>query len=649
MKNVLLIVILFCSTASAKTFYFSNSSGSDSRTAIQAQNPLTPWQTLDKLNEVFKTLLSGDSILLKRGDEFFGSINLVVSGSRGKPIVISAYGTGEAPLVTGFAKIENWTQLNKGIWESERLKNVPSDLSLILIDNEIQPIGRFPNVASGNKGYLIISAHSGKNNLTGSLPLISENMSGADIVVRSSQYTIDKAKILSQNGASFNIGPGLTYEPKEGYGFFIQNHPSTLDVAGEWYLETKKKKLQVFSGNKKPAAVKIALLDKLVTGNGISFIKIVNLQFSGANNNIIYVRGPGAGFEIQDCDVSNSGGNGIFFRTVRDIIIENCRVSKCLNQGISVTENSIVRNCDVNQTGYIAGMTENNAGMAAISNTGDGSTTELNRVKNSGYIGIRFGRSNNLIKNNVVDSFCLIKQDGGGIYAQGKKGEVYAGTAITGNIVLNGIGAPEGTNTANNNAVGIYCDDFMNNLNVTNNTASSCGVGIYFHNTQNIIATNNVSYNNSRVQLQISSDKNDYPVRDLRIQNNLFVSGNPKQVVSYFSAKQNDFESFGIIDDNIYARPGMETGNFFQKKIGKKMAANYTLETSRIAYPGLDKNSKKLPASIRDFSTLYFIYNPEAEKKIFSLKGNFLDVENNKYSGKLSLPGFSSLLLIRKS
>src|SRR5215475_10608106 len=99
MKNLLLSLLvaklaLLSGIAGATTYYFSTSDGDDSRTSAQAQNSSTPWKSIDKLNSFFSSLQAGDQVLFKRGDVFYGSINISKSGSSGSPIVFGAYGSG---------------------------------------------------------------------------------------------------------------------------------------------------------------------------------------------------------------------------------------------------------------------------------------------------------------------------------------------------------------------------------------------------------------------------------------------------------------------------------------------------------------------------------------------------------------------------
>src|SRR5438094_4151506 len=101
--------------AQAATYYLSSVSGDDSRSASQARNPATPWRTVNKLNAYFSNLQPGDSVLFKRGETFYGQLDIGQSGTATAPIVISAYGSGAKPILTGFTTVSDWASLGSGI------------------------------------------------------------------------------------------------------------------------------------------------------------------------------------------------------------------------------------------------------------------------------------------------------------------------------------------------------------------------------------------------------------------------------------------------------------------------------------------------------------------------------------------------------
>src|SRR6478736_5530370 len=108
-------------SANAANYYFSTSDGNDSRSSLLAQDPTTPWQSIDKLNSFFPSLQPGDQVLFKSGDTFFGAIVTAKSGTLSAPLTLSSYGSGAKPVISGLSTIASWTNLGNGIYESNVL------------------------------------------------------------------------------------------------------------------------------------------------------------------------------------------------------------------------------------------------------------------------------------------------------------------------------------------------------------------------------------------------------------------------------------------------------------------------------------------------------------------------------------------------
>lgn len=78
--------------AKGTVYYFSSTDGNDANDGL---SPETPFYSLKKAEEL--SLKGGDSLLLKRGDTWYGSVTLELNkGSKEEPIKISAYGDTEA-------------------------------------------------------------------------------------------------------------------------------------------------------------------------------------------------------------------------------------------------------------------------------------------------------------------------------------------------------------------------------------------------------------------------------------------------------------------------------------------------------------------------------------------------------------------------
>lgn len=227
MKKILTISLVFyLHTAWATNYYFSSVSGNDSRTPAEAQNPSTPWKSLDKLNSFFKKLRPGDAVLLKRGETFYGSITITKSGAAGSPIVVGAYGSGDRPVIAGLVPLTKWTSTGNGIYESYN-SSLPGELSMLLLNDNPQPVGRYPN-----QGYLTFESHAGKKSITDNELSSSTNWQGAELVIRQSHWKLDKYLIKSQSAKTLYYSG--TSSPKDNFGYFIQNNVKTLDQLGEW-------------------------------------------------------------------------------------------------------------------------------------------------------------------------------------------------------------------------------------------------------------------------------------------------------------------------------------------------------------------------------------------------------------------------------
>src|SRR5690606_7028021 len=247
-----LVFVILYNHSEAANYYFSQVSGNDSRTSQEAQNPNTPWKSIDKLNAVFNTLQPGDAIYFKRGETFFGTIHINKSGTAGNPIKIGAYGSGPKPVITSLVAISNWKSVGAGVFESTTSLSAPS-VSVLLVNNSMQEMGRFPNSGTANDGYLTVETVSGTTRITGNLAG-SPNWNGGEVVIKKEQWIIDTQKITAHSGNALTFTGGSSYKPKVGYGFFIKNHIKTLDKTGEWYYNPSTKKMNVFLGNTNPSA-----------------------------------------------------------------------------------------------------------------------------------------------------------------------------------------------------------------------------------------------------------------------------------------------------------------------------------------------------------------------------------------------------------
>jgi hypothetical protein len=88
-----IILIFLCGTCLAENYYIDQRGGNDSNSGISKN---TAWRSLKNVNAF--EFQGGDSILFRRGGHWKGILNLGGSGSKGRRIVLSAYGKGVTPI-----------------------------------------------------------------------------------------------------------------------------------------------------------------------------------------------------------------------------------------------------------------------------------------------------------------------------------------------------------------------------------------------------------------------------------------------------------------------------------------------------------------------------------------------------------------------
>lgn len=610
-KFILPILLLHLAVAvNAASYYFSAVSGDDARSATDAQSAATPWKTIGKLNAIMCTLKPGDAVFFKRGETFDGAIVVTVSGTSALPITFGAYGTGNLPVINGFSTLSGWSQARTNVWEAS-FAPAGGSTNMVVKNNKQQAIGRYPNANAANGGYLTVDSHTGATELTSSQLSTSINWTGADVAVRKNRWVIDRSKITYNYGTTLGFVAGSTYDITDKFGFFIENHTNTLDQDGEWYYDNLRGKLQMYFSDNNPAAytVKGSVTGTLVTANFQNYITFNNLSFTGANAYVFNLTNC-SNITIGACTFSFSGGNAIHAFSSSNIIIRGSSFSDTNNDDVYMEwncNNIKVRNNVFKNTGIIPGMGYNSADTyKGMFIRGDNNLIEYNEVDSTGFNGIHIEGNYDTVKNNLVNVFNFVKDDGGGVYTGQGLGDnnVYYGKLITGNIILNGIGAIKGVDDTTYLAVqGIYLDDNTNHTTVTGNTTAFCGqTGIFNHNSTYTTITGNTMYDNGKEQFLAVRVAN--PVSSVTLKNNIMFSKTSTQIVnrieSYYGS--NNLAQFGTFDSNYYCRPFDNNYIFYSlySQGGSYFTAYDNMDTWRSKF-GFDGGSKGAPVTVPAF------------------------------------------------
>lgn len=642
---MLFVLLLSDCLAKANTYYFSSSSGDDSRTTTEAQNPNTPWKSISKLNSIISLLAPGDSILFKRGDTFYGSIYISVSGLLSLPIVFSAYGNGSQPIISGLTTLNGWSDAGGGVQEANCSSCTASD-NILIINGVLQRIGRYPNT-----GYLTYQSYSGNNSITSNQLSGATNWTGAEVVIRKNHWVMDRNKITGQSGNTINYNSASTYGGTKNFGFFIQNDPRTLDTMGEWCFNSGNSDLSVYFGGNVPSQynVQTSTVDTLIFMEGQSNIIFDNLTFEGSNQYDLLINWSNY-ITIQNCSFDYSGSEAIRCSACKYFTLTNSSLNHTLDNAIDLgynSTNSTITNNIIKNTGYMAGMGGDGDGTySAMVPGAGGSVIKNNEIDSTGYNAIIFDGNASVVEDNFINTFCFVKDDGGGIYTYtGNPSLTYQERTVKNNIVINGIGAPVGAN-GTLEVHGIYMDDNASQVTISGNTVANCNsAALVVHNAHDLIFDSNTVYNSAK-QFDLSEDNNSNVIRNIISSHNIFFSKSPLQPCMDMSTVVSSAGNLGTFDSNYYCMP-IDTSQVITAYIGNN---NYAFSLSDWkSYSSQDAHSKGFPVFITDTSKILFQYNATSSDMKILLNGTYIGMDGTHYSNSITLKPFSSIILIKIS
>ncbi|MBO0938672.1 right-handed parallel beta-helix repeat-containing protein [Fibrella sp. HMF5335] len=579
----------------AQVTYYVSTTGNDNNTGRSASQA---YQSLSKVSSL--TLQAGDSVLFKRGDTFRGTLQISQSGAAGRPIVFAAYDRGNKPVLSGSIPVTGWTRssFNANIWQvncsacGDRLTGVyRSEVAL--------PLGRYPNPTAPNKGYLTINSHDQKYRIV-SLETLPLGFAGGEVAMRPTQWIIDRAVISAQYKDTLNLINNSTYFPADGWGFFIQNHPKTLDQQGEWCYTGSSKTISLFDSlaNPNSQTITAAVSQKGIDASNASNVVLRNLQVAESLATAVAVSNSSS-FSFVSVDLVNSGEDGITITgSGRDLLIDGCKLLNTNNNGILIESNYrdvILRNNTIRKVGALPGRGKSGDGQYnGIQSKAEFVLMENNTIDSVGYNGITFW-NNTTIRQNVISNFCMTKSDGGALYVWNGGKQPMTNVKLTSNIIYNGLGAPEGSfQKEYSGANGIFLDNCVEQVDISDNTIFKTHQwGIYLHATSNVQVRGNTSFNNGMSQFTMYHDAGICVMRGHTVQNNIFVGREAVQIAAQIESNADDLQQYGFFDYNYYASPFININNI-QAVINSYGYSRIPLETWQARF-GHDVHSRTEP------------------------------------------------------
>ena len=644
---VYLLFISSLTTTFGQTIYYVASSGSDSNNGRSSDSP---FQTVSKINSL--PLQPGDQVLFKRNDTFRGSLKITQSGIAGNPIVIDAYGSGNKPVITGAALVTNWVTIGNNTWQAS-CPGCGDRITGLYRNNAPLPLGRYPNLDASNKGYLTVQSHTGKTQLT-SQQALSTNWTGGEAVFRPVQWILNRATITGQTGNTLTIVGGGNYDISDNWGYFIQNHPATLDQTGEWYYNPTNKTIQLYDSQANPNSqvITATTFSEGINLSSVSYITIRNLQVTQTLATGLLATNS-SNIAISNTDITQSGEDGISIKgNGQQMLFENNLIEEANNNGVAIEtyQNITFRGNTIRRIGLIPGRGKSGDGTyvgfqsASTANT----LIENNVLENIGYNALNFS-TNTIVQRNQISNFCMTKSDGSALYIWNGNQQPMSNIHLISNVIYNGIGASEGSPSGTfSGANGIYLDDCTTNIEVAGNSVYNCqGYGFFLHGSSNVQLTGNTAYNNAGGQLSITSAGGCQP-RNNVIQNNIFVSRLANQFNVKYESNQNDLVSYGQFDNNTYARPFEDTYKVLAV-YNSTTGANLSLAQwqSRYNKDLATTNSPLTYASGNPDDYIKCMANPTANASQVTLDGTFRDMRNRVCSGQITLPAYSMVILLK--
>jgi hypothetical protein len=664
-------------------YYISNSTGND---ANPGTSPAVPWKSVNKVNAMWNVFVTGDSVLFNKGDIFYGS--LTISGRNGtaiNPIVFGSYGSGNLPVIRSSQPVTGWTVYSGNIWKATLVKlskqvwngsafvpyyfRTPS----LFINNIGQRLGREPDYNTTDGGFRTIASHLADNSRiteAANLPYTANQFQGAEVTIRTNREYFKTEKVTSHNGTgspgknvfvtATNTDPFVNTIIDQ-YGYFFQNHINTLNLDGEWCHDTTTSTLYLYSTtDPNTRAIEAPYYPSALVINNSSYLKVTGLQLENASDNTV----AGASDDnvtIANCYINNSNLYGSYIYLITNSSYLNNTIINCNNSGLrlELCSGMTVSGNTIKKVGMYEGMGDQGTvayiGLRVITNSsGNNTIIEKNSVDSIGYLGVNMGGFGVFVRQNEVSNFCLLKDDGGGIYCATN---TYV-TKIYQNFVHDAPGAPFGAPSGSQlKPAGIYSDNGSQNQEVYNNTIYNIGYwGILANLSNNNSYHDNTIFNCSGNALCLNTyfNSSGYAALSNNVKRNILFPRSSAQRCAVYINTLNPADltsNLGTLDSNYYCQP-YTGGNVVQVQGGS--TTNYTLSSFKTAYPAYESHGIITPhllnAGDNPATFLRLIVNTTSSVSPVNLgSSTYVDAAGTSYTGTVNIPAYGSLALIATS
>ena len=628
---------------------------------------------LKTIQTAYDKLKPGDSLSIKRG-VYRETVTLDEKASEASPIVIQAFPGDEGEAVISAAdEIHGWQKCPNQAscagnpnWQHIFYADVGLEVKQLFQGGVRLKRSRYPNAGwlyptSGdphdpNKVFFDSSLQGKDGYFVGSTCHIKTAMWQLDQIAVHA-YSAGDGKITLESSTRYAISPS--------FGYYFTNVIGEINEEGEWACDAAQKRVYLWPLR--------ASLDNIEGGwrqygidtcAGCSYHIVKGLAVKYAiDDGIRLYKTDHVTIKENTIDYSYSSAIEEYEGSNSSILSNTIRYSN--ERGITDHDLSA---CHVITGNMVYATGAENIGDDLIQGVGQGisisgSHAQIinNRVDRSGYTGIYIGgqTSGREIAYNYVTNSCLSLSDGGGIYTGGHSSSTeqdhfhhnivtdvwgyLGGCAEYRNSYLNSPALCRGE------AYGIYLDEEGNNRVFERNTVINGGdVGIFFHWVRDNRLAGNTLYGNARCQILFSgNDDPRFILQGNEVKDNLLIATGPDQMTFQLNVDYNDVH-FGDSDDNCFFHPQGEKPIAVLRDLGEGRCTTYSVaEWHNLS--GEDSHSKDLsfPVGLDGHQQTPAIFmNPSMQTATIDLSGqDYLNIDGNVISGKVSLGSFESIVL----
>lgn len=644
--KVLKCVVIFMMvvlSAQGKNYYFSNK-GDDSKSGY---SPAFAWKSISKLEKI--KLGASDSVLFRRSDIFCGEIVVRQSGKTKKPIVFSAYGKGDLPIITGAECLKNASknELNQQVFTINK-----KVLKLYLNDKK-QTLARHPNT-----GYLTMG--EGIDSIGFETALTDPNgyWAGASICMRTIDWVFENRKIASFEDKKLKFTKPSIYKIVKGYGFFLQDKSELIDNDGEWYSSDNEVQILSNQNLNEQKVEGVVYNNGIVLSAGVKNIVINSLQIEKYAANGIWAQKGSGDIDILNNKILNVGYMGVWL----DTLVSNVNVKRNVIEDVAGRGVSGIRNVNCNiefnkihrvglwpgegvsgvngMEGIVIENQEKNHSLSVASFN----RIAYNEVDSTGYAGIRMDGKNSVCEFNVVKNTSLKLNDSGGIYCFGKVKNRTHNNRISNNLIINAVGNTEATPSNGMATNGIYVDNNSTAIIVENNTvihASSNGIFV------NDGSPNNIVRGNTTFDCEAGIAFAEWMKKDslfgCTIEKNTIVCAEKAQLAVSILTYLGPSINVGKFSNNTYinAHDGFFLNYKTDPEKGQRRSDLFRLANWQKV------SGDEIGSRLLERKGAKIIYNDSFEMKYINLpEGNYTDIEGIKLAKNVQLNPCASIIIV---